>query len=424
MSRYSALGLAVAVFCMLGGCTQAVKPMPAAVYDNAHPAYHELDPALQSIDADILFVTDRVQEVDVYGHEIFGTTRSASLAYGNAVVRLDVVKSWQELVAWTESSPDAPTGSLASELVSVDVRGRFPQTPYLFEIDDLGKSRLLPEIEREVAQVQARTGELLRERLRLTPDKSVHIYVHGIRTHFEPFLIEVAQDWHFSGRLGVPIAYSWPAGADGLLSSYARDRESGEFTVPHLKQVIRTISNIEEVEALHLYAHSRGSDVVMSAVRELFLEGRAAEVNLRETFKIANIMLLAPDLDMEVAEQRFGETGAGSAVGRITVYSNLDDTAIGASQKLFSSRARLGSLEQEALTERQSELIRRSVNVDFVIYTGGGGGEFRHSYWRSPAVRADGVLVVRDGLEPGSENGRPLKPLGNNFWELDDDYLR
>ena len=51
-------------------------------------------------------------------------------------------------------------------------------------------------------------------------------------------------------------------------------------------------------------------------------------------------------------------------------------------------------------------------------------GGFRHSYWRVPAVRADTVLIARDGREPGAENGRPLKPLGNNFWEIGDDYLR
>ena len=31
---------------------------------------------------------------------------------------------------------------------------------------------------------------------------------------------------------------------------------------------------------------------------------------------------------------------------------------------------------------------------------------------------------MRDGREPGAENGRPLEPLGDHFWRIGDDYLR
>ena len=81
-------------------------------------------------------------------------------------------------------------------------------------------------------------------------------------------------------------------------------------------------------------------------------------------------------------------------------------------------------VRREELTESQLRLLRRSTNVDFVLYTGGGGGKFGHSYFRTPVVVADTVLLVRDGREPGAENGRPLEPLGDHFWRIGDDYLR
>ncbi len=413
----------VAASLVLGGCAQALKPPPPEVYAEAEPGFDQLASELRTVDADILFVTNRVKEVDGYGQEVYGTTRSPSLGFGSAVVRLQVGEGWDDLVAWTESRPGAPPGKLSAELVSVNEMARFPATPYLFELDETGKPRLDPEVQREVETLDRQAQAVIRERLSRTSAKQVDIFVHGIRTQFDEFLVAVAETWHIAGRQSVPIAFSWPAGAGGLLSAYARDRESGEFSVPHLKQTIETIAKIPEVERINLFAHSRGSDVVMTSVRELFIRARAAGVDAREQYKIANIVLVAPDLDLEVAEQRFGD-GAGSGVRRITIYANAEDTAIGASSSLFSSRARLGQLEREALDERQLRMIRRATNLDIVIYTGAGGGTFSHSYYRTPAVAADMILLVRDDREPGAENGRPLEPLGNHFWKVGDEYLR
>jgi len=108
----------------------------------------------------------------------------------------------------------------------------------------------------------------------------------------------------------------------------------------------------------------------------------------------------------------------------VTIYVSSDDSAIAAARALFSSRARLGSLEPEQLSERQVELVRRAMNIDFIVYTGRQAGEYGHGYLRNPAFQADAVLLVRDGREPGSEHGRPLEPLGNHFWKIGDDYLR
>jgi hypothetical protein len=61
--------------------------------------------------------------------------------------------------------------------------------------------------------------------------------------------------------------------------------------------------------------------------------------------------------------------------------------------------------------------------VDLILYTGERTGKLGHSYFRSPLVLSDIYLFLR-GHAPGAENGRPLKPLGSNIWELDDAYLQ
>jgi esterase/lipase superfamily enzyme len=61
---------------------------------------------------------------------------------------------------------------------------------------------------------------------------------------FDDGVTTMAQRWHFLGREGVPIAYSWPAypGGPGGPGAYEYTRESGIFTGYHLKQTIRLIA--------------------------------------------------------------------------------------------------------------------------------------------------------------------------------------
>ena len=44
-------------------------------------------------------------------------------------------------------------------------------------------------------------------------------------------------------------------------------------------------------------------------------------------------------------------------------------------------------------------------------------------YYKSPAVLSDCFLSL-EGKEPGASKGRPLKPLGEHLWVIDDNYLK
>ena len=65
--------------------------------------------------------------------------------------------------------------------------------------------------------------------------------------------------------------------------------------------MLRGLAAIPEVERVEVFAHSRGTDIVTSAIRELLIESRAAGMDVREELKIEHLVLLAPDLDLEVA---------------------------------------------------------------------------------------------------------------------------
>jgi hypothetical protein len=111
------------------------------------------------------------------------------------------------------------------------------------------------------------------------------------------------------------------------------------------------------------------------------------------------------------------------SLDRITLYTNDHDGAIAAATKLFANKQRLGNYDVSDVTERQKEALKRFKNYDIIFYSGEGGGLLEHSYYRSPAVLADYFLLL-EGKEPGASNGRPLEPLGEHMWGIDDNYLR
>ena len=73
----------------------------------------------------------------------------------------------------------------------------------------------------------------LQERLEASNQKDVILYVHGVNTEFNDAALNLADVWHFSGRHGVPVFYSWPAANEGMFG-YFKDRESGEFSIYHV----------------------------------------------------------------------------------------------------------------------------------------------------------------------------------------------
>ena len=74
-----------------------------------------------------------------------------------------------------------------------------------------------------------------------------------------------------------------------------------------------------ELEELNLIAHSRGTDVLTSALRELYIETRAAGKDFRTVYRIKNVVLAA-DLDLEVVTQRLAAEYVGLGTERTTVY--------------------------------------------------------------------------------------------------------
>ena len=390
------------------------------IYANEETALFEALPEeYTSTKVELIYVTDRAPETDEAGNLSYGFGRSNSLAVGTTVVDLGQNGTWANLVE--ASRTHSRFGDYELRLVSIDEFTRLPPTPIPYQVID-------GEVVEDPEAVAARDASIalmkaeVKRRLALTPRKDVYIYVHGYHNTFEDAAFALAELWHFFGREGLPIVYTWPAGHPGIFG-YTYDRESSEFTVFHLKQVIEWLSEQSEVENIHLIAHSRGTDVAVSAFRELVIWARGAGISARQRFKIKNLVFAAPDLDLQVVSQRIAAERLVLEIDQGTLYSSPGDEAIGLAETLFASpRGRLGTLAITKLD--QAEIGRMKANaarVNVINFEGESTG-YGHDYFRTnPAVSSDLVLMIRYGLKPG-EAGRPLEHIGLNFWRVPEDY--
>ena len=378
----------------------------------------ELPADQQTVDMPILFVTDRAPFVGPPTSPLrYGVQRSPSLAYGESIVSLDPAPTWEELAR--VSGSEAKGQRYRMNVTRIEERGKLILSPASVELRD-GKLEMRPEVAEAIAEERRNLVGMISSRLARTPRKDVYIYVHGVENTFEDAMRRAAVIWHFTGRQGVMMAYAWPAGRGGIMG-YFYDRESGEFTVLHLKRLIGAIAQCPDVERIHLIAHSRGCDVSTTALRELNIEFRAKGQNTQAELKLETLVLAAADMDVEVFGTRLTLESMATIARRFVVYSSTKDKAVGIADWLFHSRARVGTLAQQDILVPAQELLATVPNMQLVQCFVSGFGTTHDYVFTNPGALSDLVLALR-GRDPGEANGRPLTPLGGAFWKLDNNY--
>jgi esterase/lipase superfamily enzyme len=365
---------------------------------------------------ELLFVTDRRVENSNNVLHFYGTDRSSSIAFGTVNVQFGDDLSWDALEA--ASNTQTRKKDIFLNVKDINEIVRFPAIPLPFRVEN-GKAVILQDSSTAYETAIRSMQNYLQQRLQASNQKDIILYVHGVNTEFNDAALNLADVWHFTGRHGVPIFYSWPAANAGMFG-YFKDRESGEFSIYHVKETIRILASTPGLEKIHIIAHSRGTDIITTALRELVIEIRAAGKNPRDVLKIENLILAAPDLDFGVVRQRLIAEKFGLAIGQLTVYMNPDDGALGLSQFLMAG-LRFGKLSQYDLDDSDKLIFQQVKNVNFVSVEGV-SSFLGHSYYRNhPGVLSDIAILVRRNLKPGDE-GRPLIHQQINFWTLPEDY--
>lgn len=409
------------------GCSSAPQLMPTPnlyAHDHREP-FVDVPPDLQNNKVDVLYLTDRTPlQESTPDKRAYGYGRSRSVAFGVSTVEIGKDVSWDELAAASRTSKRAV--KLPVSVIQTKELVRFPPSPKtLIELPSAAERSTHPttattlqaEVDIEKEQCKAE----LTARLAKTPVKEAYVYVHGYNNDFNGSVMTIAQLWHFFGRQGVPIAYTWPAGRGGLLRGYTYDRESSEFTVYHLKEMLRVLASCPELEKVHIIGHSRGTDVVVSALRELHLEMSGGGRATGKELKLATVVLAAPDLDIEVMIQRMVTARLGNVAERSAIYVCAKDSALGISNWLFGGGGRLGKLKGDMFSPEELDALRKRRSVQIIDARISDPGPHGHSYFHTnPAVSSDLILLIRDKRVPGDD--RPLKADPKGFWFVDDQY--
>lgn len=410
--------LVLSVF-WVSACSSSHPLVPTPnIYISAagYPA-QEIPQALRTTSSDFLYITDRMSQTDKKGVFSYNSKRSEAMVVGEITVDYGKDMSWPDLADASQTYKRKK--KILLEISKITQLVTFPETPLRFGMQD-GRIVVLEPDASNYADAEAAFQAILKERLKAVSRKEVVLFVHGFNNNFRDAGLALADLWHFTGRIGVPIFYTWPAASGGLFG-YFKDRESGEFTVFHLKEMLRMLSRTEGLENIHIIAHSRGTDVLTTALRELVIEARAASISPRKKYKIRNLFLAAPDMDFGVVGQRLIAEKFGPAFGQITVYMNGGDSALNFSQFLMSG-LRFGRLDSDGLTTQEREIFTRVKNVNF-INVKDVSSFFGHDYYRTHAgVLSDIAVTIRQNVRPGTQN-RPLILDRGNFWILPKDYL-
>lgn len=190
-----------------------------------------------------------------------------------------------------------------------------------------------------------------------SPKRSVLVFVHGYNNRFEAAVFRFAQIVNDSSAGVAPVLFTWPS--RGSLLAYGYDRESANFSRDSLENLLTELARDKQVREISILAHSMGNWVTLEALRQMAIRN-----NGRLAPKITNVMLAAPDVDIDVFRTQIAQihkTG-GSKPANFVLFTSRDDRALAVSRRVWGSTARLGAVDP-SVEPFKSEFDRKNMTV-------------------------------------------------------------
>jgi esterase/lipase superfamily enzyme len=180
----------------------------------------------------------------------------------------------------------------------------------------------------------------------------VLIFVHGYNNRFGDAVFREAQLVHDSNAEVTPILFTWPS--RGSVFAYGYDRESANLSRDALEQLLDMLVGDPAVREVDILAHSMGNFLVLETLRQMAIRDR------RIPAKIDDVMLAAPDVDVDVFRNDIADMGHPHP--KFTLFASRDDKALALSRWIWGSDARLGAIDPNAEPYR-STLAAEHVDV-------------------------------------------------------------
>ena len=250
---------------------------------------------------------------------MFGGSRTLTANYASLSVSIPPGHKPGD-IAWSSSSPPDPKASFATAQASYLERDGFVSA--------------------------------LRQRIRATGRRHVMVFVHGYNTRFDEAAFRFAQIVNDSEAKVVPVLFSWPSW--GTLAAYPYDRTSAEVSRNGLESLLSLLAKDPAVAEVSVLAHSMGGWLALESLRQMAI--REGRLNV----KIRNLMLAAPDVDVDVALEQ--GRSLGTQRPRVSLFISRDDKALDVSKFIWGSRDRLGSINPNE-EPYKSNLSKNGVDV-------------------------------------------------------------
>ncbi|WP_337764402.1 alpha/beta hydrolase, partial [Sinorhizobium meliloti] len=274
--------------------------------------------------------------------EMFTGERARAPAFANITVSIPPVRKVGE-VAWPKKLPSNPATDFAT-----------------LKADDLTRDGAKTWLNTTVSK---------------SPDRSVLVFIHGFNNRFEDSVYRFAQIVHDSGIKSAPVLVTWPS--RGSLLAYGYDRESTNYTRNALESLFRYLAADKEVKEVSILAHSMGNWLTLEALRQMAIRNDGLPA------KFKNVMLAAPDVDVDVFRSQIEDMG--SQHPRFTLFVSRDDRALAFSRRVWGDIPRLGSIDPEADPYKQ-ELANNEITVIDLTKIKAGDGMHHGKFAESPEV--------------------------------------
>jgi esterase/lipase superfamily enzyme len=117
---------------------------------------------------------------------------------------------------------------------------------------------------------------------------------------------------------------------------YVADKDAVAYSRDDLVHVLKIASTDPAIGNITLFGHSMGGYLVVEALRQLRLSGQDRVVD-----RLENVVLAAPDIDIDVFRRQVQTIGALNPP--MTLLVSPDDRALRLSERLAGSRGRVGT---------------------------------------------------------------------------------
>ena len=216
---------------------------------------------------------------------------------------------------------------------------------------------------------------LVHDQLRHSPKKQVLVFVHGFNNKFEDAVYRFAQIVHDSGTQAVPVLFTWPS--KGSVLAYGYDRESSTYSRNQLEDVLNGLVADPNVGEVSILAHSMGNWLLLESLRQMAIRGG------RIPLKIKNVLLAAPDVDIDIAREQIADMGPVKP--NFSLFVSRADKALAFSRNVWGSKSRLGDIDP--MKEPYKSMLQRDkIAVYDLSLIGSSGGLNHDTFATSPEI--------------------------------------